>query len=113
MISMNVSPARKAAVRKKKRGGSLVNSFASRSYRARVHEAPLRFLLPHRDLRSGPDVHADHSVSEVHALPDERVLSHLPPVRPALFRGSLFPLHLLLRLGGLPSLGASLAAARA
>ena len=57
---------------------------AIRQARARVHEAPLRLLLAHGDVRSIPDVHAHHSVSEVHELPDERVLSHLPPVRPAL-----------------------------
>ena len=50
-------------------------------------------------------VHAHHSVSEVHELPDERVLSHLLPVRPALLRRSLLPLHLLLRLGQVPSAG--------
>mgnify|MGYP003694000521 CR=1 FL=1 len=32
-------------------------------------------------------------------LPDERVLPDVPPVRPALLRRSLLPLHLLLRLG--------------
>ena len=85
---------------------------AIRPARARVHEAPLRVLLAHRDLRSIPDVHAHHSVSEVHELPDERVLSHLPPVRPALLRGSLLPLHLLLRLGEVPSPGASGSGAR-
>ena len=37
-----------------------------------------------------PDVHAHHSVSEVHELPDERVLSHLPPVRPALLPEAFF-----------------------
>ena len=85
---------------------------AIRPARARVHEAPLRLLLPHRDLRSGADVHAHHPVSEVHELPDERVLSDLPPVRPALLRGSLLPLHLLLRLGEVPSAGASWSGAR-
>ena len=86
--------------------------FAIRPARARVHEAPLRVLLAHRDLRSGPDVHAHHPVSEVHELPDERVLSHLSPVRPALLRGGLLPLHLLLRLGEVPSPGASWSGAR-
>ena len=85
---------------------------AIRPARVRVHEAPLRVLLAHRDLRSGPDVHAHHSVSEVHELPDERVLSHLPPVRPALLLRSLLPLHLLLRLGEVPSPGASRPGAR-
>ena len=86
--------------------------FAIRPARARVREAPLRVLLAHRDLRSMPDVHAHHPVSEVHELPDERVLSDLPSVRPALLRGSLLPLHLLLRLGEVPSPGASWSGAR-
>ena len=85
---------------------------AIRPARARVHEAALRLLLAHRDLRRVPDVHAHHPVSEVHELPDERVLSDLPPVRPALLRGSLLPLHLLLRLGEVPSPGASRPGAR-
>ncbi len=58
------------------------------------------------------DVHAHHSVSEVHELPDERVLANLPPVRPALLLRSLLPLHLLLRLGEVPSPGASWPGAR-
>ena len=85
---------------------------AIRPARARVHEAPLGLLLAHRDLRSIPDVHAHHPVSEVHELPDERVLSHLPPVRPALLLRGLLPLHLLLRLGEVPSPGASWPGAR-
>ena len=76
---------------------------AIRPARARVHEAPLGLLLAHRDLRGVPDVHAHHSVPEVHELPDERVLPDLPPLRPALLRGGLLPLHLLLRLGEVPS----------
>ena len=85
---------------------------AIRPARARVHEAALRLLLAHRDLRRVPDVHAHHPVSEVHELPDERVLSDLPPVRPALLRRGLLPLHLLLRLGEVPSPGASRPGAR-
>ena len=85
---------------------------AIRPARARVHEAPLRLLLAHRDLRRGPDVHAHHPVSEVHELPDERVLSHVSPVRPAVLLRGLLPLHLLLRLGEVPSPGASWPGAR-
>ena len=48
-----------------------------RPARARVREAALGVLLAHRDLRRGADVHAHHPVSEVHELPDERVLSDL------------------------------------
>ncbi len=85
---------------------------AIRPARARVHEAPLRLLLAHRDLRRVPDVHAHHSVSEVHELPDERVLAHLSPVRPAVLRRGLLPLRLLLRLGEVPPPGASWSGAR-
>ena len=80
---------------------------AIRPARARVHEAPLRLLLAHRDLRRVPDVHAHRSVSEVHELPDERVLPHVSPVRAALLRRGRLPLHLLLRLGEVPSTGSS------
>ena len=76
---------------------------AIRPARPRVHEAPLRLVLAHRDVRRGADVHAHHPVSEVHELPDERVLSDVPPVRAAVLRRSLLPLHLLLRLGEVPS----------
>ena len=76
---------------------------AIRPARARVHEAPLRLLLAHRDLRSVPDVHADRAISEVHELSDERVLPHVSPVRAALLRRGRLPLHLLLRLGEVPS----------
>ena len=85
---------------------------AIRPARARVREAALRVLLAHRDLRRCADVHAHHPVSEVHELPDERVLSDVPAVRPALLRGSLLPLHLLLRLGQVPSPRASWSGAR-
>ena len=85
---------------------------AIRPARARVHEAPLRLLLAHRDLRRVPDVHAHRSVSEVHELPDERVLPHVSPVRAALLRRGLLPLHLLLRLGEVPSAGSSRPGAR-
>ncbi len=85
---------------------------AIRPARARVHEAPLGLLLAHRDLRSSSDVHAHHSVSEVHELPDERVLPHLSPVRPALLFRGLLPLHLLLRLGEVPSAGSPWSGAR-
>ena len=79
---------------------------AIRPARARVREAALGVVLAHRDVRRMPDVHAHHPVSEVHELPDERVLSDVPALRPALLRGSVLPLHLLLRLGEIPSPGA-------
>ena len=85
---------------------------AIRPARARVHEAALRLLLAHRDLRRVPDVHAHRAVSEVHELPDERVLPDLSPVRAALLLRGLLPLHLLLRLGEVPSPGASRSGAR-
>ena len=85
---------------------------ALRPARVRVHEAALRLVLAHCDLRSVPDVHARHPVSEVHQLPDERVLPHVSPVRAALLRRGLLPLHLLLRLGEVPSPGASCAGTR-
>ena len=52
---------------------------ALRPARARVHEAPLGVVLADRDVRGVPDVHAHHPLSEVHELPDERVLPDLPP----------------------------------
>ena len=73
---------------------------AIRPARARVHEASLRVLLAHRDLRSMPDVHADHSVSEVHELPDARVLPDIPPVRPALLRWKPFSSTPTITAGG-------------
>ena len=79
---------------------------AIRPARVRVHEAAVGLVLAHRDLRRGPDVHAHHPVSEVHELPDERVLADLPAVRPALLLRGLLPLHLLLRLGEVPPAGA-------
>ena len=85
---------------------------ALRPARLRVHEAALGLLLADRDVRGGPDVHAHHPVSEVHELPDERVLPDLPPLRRALLLRGLFPLHLLLRLGEIPSAGASRPGAR-
>ena len=86
---------------------------AVRPARLRVHEAALGLLLPDRDVRGGPDVHAHHPVSEVHELPGERVLPDVSPVRRALLLRGLFPLHLLLRLGEIPSAGASRPGARA
>ena len=85
---------------------------AIRPARARVHEAPLGVLLAHGDLRGVPDVHAHRSVSEVHELPDERVLPHVSPVRAALLRRGRVPLHLLLRLGEVPSTRSSWPGAR-
>ncbi len=85
---------------------------AVRPARARVHAAPLGVVLAHRDLRRVPHVHAHHPVPEVHELPDERVLPDVPAVRPAVLRGSLLPLHLLLRLGKVPSAGAPRPGAR-
>ena len=78
----------------------------------RVHEAPLGVVLAHRDLRRVPHVHAHRSVSEVHQLPDERVLADVSPVRAALLPRGFLPLRLLLRLGEVPSPGAPWSGAR-
>ena len=79
---------------------------ALRPARLRVHEAALGLVLADGDVRRGPDVHAHHPVSEVHELPDERVLADVPALRPAVLLRGLLPLHLLLRLGEIPSAGA-------
>ena len=100
-------------LRRDRRGDRLQDRrSALRPARARVHEAPLRLLLAHRDLRRGADVHAHHPVSEVHELHDERVLPHVSPLRPAVLLRGFLPLHLLLRLGEIPSPGASRPGAR-
>ena len=54
---------------------------ALRPARPRVHEAALGLVLAHRDVRRVPDVHAHHPVSEVHELPDERVLADVSALR--------------------------------
>ena len=105
--------SRRPDLRAHRRGHWLQDGrYAIRPARARVRETPLRVFFTHGDVRRVSDVHAHHSLSEVHELFDERVLANLPPLRTSVLRGSVLPVRLLLRLGEVPSPGASWARSR-